>query len=84
MKIDTSGYDRKLKIPDLISRRDCDSFEVSEVWLNLHLKQPEEETGTSGYDRLVKISKSKFASSIYLLQHDLGIMNSYICYLLRK
>ena len=34
----TSGYGRKLEIPDLISRSDNDSFEVHEVWLNRHFK----------------------------------------------
>ena len=58
---------------------DKNSFEVLQVWLNHHFRRPEVKTGTSGYDRLVKMSKSKFTSSIYPLQYDLGILNYYIC-----
>ena len=79
MKIDTSGYDRKLEIPDSVSRSNCDSFEVYQVGLNHHFRRPEVKTGTSSYDRLVKMSKSKSTSSIYPLQYDLVILNYYIC-----
>ena len=77
MKIDTSGYDRKLEIPDSVSRSNCDSFEVYQVGLNHHFRRPEVKTGTSSYDRLVKMSKSKSTSSICPLQYDLGIWNYY-------
>ena len=55
------------------------SFKVHQVGLNHHFRRPEVKTGTSGYDRLVKMSKSKSTSSIYPLQYDLGILNYYIC-----
>ena len=58
IKTGTSDYDRKLKIPDSISRNDCDSFEVHEVWLNHHFNQPEVKIDTSGYDRKLEIPYS--------------------------
>ena len=67
-----TGHDRKLRILDLNSRSDYDSFEVHKVWLIRNFKQPEVLTGTSGYDRSVKISDSRSASSIYSIQCRFG------------
>ena len=47
--------DCKLEIQDLNSRSDNNPFEIHEVWLNHPLKRPEGRTGTSGYNRLVKM-----------------------------
>ena len=80
----STGYDRKLEIPDFISRSDNDSFEVHEVWFNRHFRRPEVNTGTSGFDRKLeipdfKMSKSKSTSLIYPFQHDFGNLNYYNC-----
>ena len=46
----------------MISQSDKNSFEVHVVWLNHHFKQPEVQTGTSGYNRFVKMINLEFSA----------------------